>query len=358
MAITQIRGNTQILAGTILDAQIAAAAAIATSKLAEGTLFLKKDGSVAMTAAFNAGNQTIINLGSPINPTDAATKGYVDTLVTGRDWKESCRVASTANVTIPPGGTTLTIDGVALANGNRVLLKDQTTASQNGIHVVGGIGSSVTLTRASDAIQGQLTSQSTTFIEEGTANAGTEWNLTTPDPITVGTTNQTWVKSGSTSTYTGNNGIQVVGTIISPVYGSAANTVCEGNDPRLSDARTPVGTALTAGSIWVGNGSNLAAAVAPSGDVSSISAAGAFTLASTIRRTTSFVIRETPTGTINGSNATFTLANTPVAGTDEVFLNGILQEAGAGNDYVLTGTSLVFNTAPLSGDRVKVNYQV
>lgn len=65
--------------------------------------------------------------------------------------REHVRVASTANVTINPGGTSLSIDGIALGDGNRVLLKNQTTAAQNGIYLVGGVGTSVTLTRAADA---------------------------------------------------------------------------------------------------------------------------------------------------------------------------------------------------------------
>lgn len=70
-----------------------------------------------------------------------------------------------------------------------------------------------------------------------------------------------------------------------------------------------------------------------------------------------FVTRETPTGTVNGSNTTFTLANTPTAGTEEVFLNGILQEPGAGNDYTISGATITYLAAPLTGDRLRVNYR-
>lgn len=69
-----------------------------------------------------------------------------------------------------------------------------------------------------------------------------------------------------------------------------------------------------------------------------------------------FVVRETPTGTINGSNTTFTLANTPLVGTEQVFLNGILQEPGAGNDYTISGVTITYLTAPVSGDRLRVSY--
>lgn len=75
-----------------------------------------------------------------------------------------------------------------------------------------------------------------------------------------------------------NAGIMVTPTdsagtaVIAPVYGSSANTITQGNDSRLSDARTPVGTALTSGNVWIGNGSNLAAALGLSGDVTMTSA--------------------------------------------------------------------------------------
>lgn len=70
-----------------------------------------------------------------------------------------------------------------------------------------------------------------------------------------------------------------------------------------------------------------------------------------------FVVRETPAGTVNGSNVTFTLANTPVAGTEEVYLNGLLQEPGAGNDYTIASAVITYLTAPLTGDKVRASYR-
>lgn len=86
------------------------------------------------------------------------------------DWKRSCRVASTANIAGtyaagPPatkavGGTSLSIDGVTLANGDRVFLHDQTTALENGIYQVSGVGTAVVLTRTYDADDGTKLSDS------------------------------------------------------------------------------------------------------------------------------------------------------------------------------------------------------
>jgi hypothetical protein len=71
----------------------------------------------------------------------------------------------------------------------------------------------------------------------------------------------------------------------------------------------------------------------------------------------SFVTRETPTGTINGVNATFTLVNTPLVNTEEIYLNGLLQEPGAGNDYNISGATITMLNIPATGDRLRVNYQ-
>jgi hypothetical protein len=69
-----------------------------------------------------------------------------------------------------------------------------------------------------------------------------------------------------------------------------------------------------------------------------------------------FVVRETPTGLVNSSNTTYTLANTPLVGTEQVFLNGLLQEPGAGNDYTISGATITYLTAPTTGDRLRVSY--
>lgn len=68
------------------------------------------------------------------------------------------------------------------------------------------------------------------------------------------------------------------------------------------------------------------------------------------------VTREVPTGAMNGTNVTFTLANTPVVGTEEVLLNGLAQQAGAGNDYTISGVTITYLQAPLATDKLLVSY--
>ena len=115
-----------------------------------------------------------------------ATKEYVDSASSGLDVKDSCRVATTAALTVTydqsngrldNAGTqaALVIDGVTLSVNDRVLVKDQTEARQNGLYVVSDIGSNSSnwrLTRADDADAGnEITGGTFTFVEEGTANS-------------------------------------------------------------------------------------------------------------------------------------------------------------------------------------------
>lgn len=70
-----------------------------------------------------------------------------------------------------------------------------------------------------------------------------------------------------------------------------------------------------------------------------------------------FVDKEVPSGSINGSNAAFVLANTPTAGSEHVYLNGVLQESGAGNDYTISSATLTFTVAPITGEKIRVSYR-
>jgi hypothetical protein len=171
------------------------------------------DQIAAPTAARTMNNQQITGLADPSNPQDAATKAYVDASSQGLDVKGSVKAASIgANVTLPPGGATFTLDGVTTANGDRVLLKDQTTPAQNGIYVVSGIGTAAVLTRSTDAdSSAEVTPGMFTFVEQGTTNADSGWVLTTDAPITLGTTGLAFAQFSGAGTITAGAGLTKTG---------------------------------------------------------------------------------------------------------------------------------------------------
>jgi len=138
-------------------------------------------GDVAM------GTYKITGLGTPTNATDAANKGYVDSAVQGIDWKPSVRAATTAAVTLASGlENGDVIDGVTLATGNRILVKNQADATENGLYTVNASGAP---TRSTDADSGaEITASFAVFVEEGTVNADSGWTLTNNGTVTVGTT--------------------------------------------------------------------------------------------------------------------------------------------------------------------------
>lgn len=125
----------------------------------------------------------IVNLPDPTLAQHPATKAYVDATVEGLNWKDSVRVASTANVTVSGPGTS--IDGITLTNGDRILLKNQTTGAENGIYIFNG--SAVAATRALDANTAAEIEAAVVYVEEGTTNANTTWRQTVANP-TLGTT--------------------------------------------------------------------------------------------------------------------------------------------------------------------------
>jgi hypothetical protein len=159
-------------------------ASTSRTNLGLGTIATQAASSVALTGG------TITGLGSPSVSSDAATKSYVDTAVAGLRTRAVCRVASTANVVIASAlenGDTL--DGVTLATGNRVLLKDQTSALENGIYTVvaSGAASRDTEFDIISELAGQMV-----IIQEGTSNADKFFLCTTDSSATLGVSSITF----------------------------------------------------------------------------------------------------------------------------------------------------------------------
>jgi phage-related tail fiber protein len=161
----------------------------------------------------NVSSARITNVAAPTGANDAANKAYVDATKQGLDVKNSVHVATTGNITL---SGTQTVDGVSLVAEDRVLVKNQSTGSENGIYVV----KAGSWERAADAdSDADVTPGMFTFVEEGSVNADSGWVLTTDAPITLGTTALAFtqfsgagqVTAGDGMTKTGNT-LNVVGT--------------------------------------------------------------------------------------------------------------------------------------------------
>lgn len=180
----------------------------------------------APTGDISNGGFKITNVAEPTLSTDAATKNYVDSVAQGLDVKASVVVATTANITL---SGTQTIDGVAVAVGDRVLVKDQSAASANGIYVV----AAGAWTRATDADTWATLVSAFVFVEKGTTNGDTGWVCTVDAGGTLGSTAVTFSQFSGSGTYTAGTGLTLTGTqfsitntaVTAGSYGSAANTL-------------------------------------------------------------------------------------------------------------------------------------
>lgn len=180
------------------------------------------------TADVSLGTQRLTNVGTPTSGTDAATKGYVDAIAQGLSPKASCRAATTANITL---SGLQTIDGVSLLAGDRVLIKDQTTATQNGIYTV----AAGTWTRAEDFnADPDISNGAFTWIKEGTTQADSQWVLLTDDPIVLGTTALTFTQASGAGNITAGNGLSKTGNQLDVGTASSSRIVVNSDNIDLA----------------------------------------------------------------------------------------------------------------------------
>ena len=170
------------------------------------------DQMAAPTGSVSLNSQTITNVADPVNTQDAATKGFVEATSQGLDVKDSCVAATTGNITI---STALnngdTLDGVTLSTNDRVLVKDQSTASQNGIYVVGSSPA-----RADDLAAGADAAGFFTFVEQGTVNADNGFVCTSnKGSAVVGTNNLTIAQFSGAGQITAGDGLDKSGNTLS-----------------------------------------------------------------------------------------------------------------------------------------------
>lgn len=160
------------------------------------------------TADVNMAGQKIVGLQLPTFGSDAASKAYVDNSIAGLKWKNPVKVATTANITLSGAQT---IDGISVIAGDRVLVKNQTTPSQNGIYDVSNSG----WTRASDMNAWTMVPSAAVMIEQGTVNSDTRWNCTSDSGGTLNTTAITFVQFMGADSITAGDGLNKSGNVLS-----------------------------------------------------------------------------------------------------------------------------------------------
>ena len=185
------------------------------------------DQMTAPSGAVSLNSQKITNLADPTADADAANKGYVDGVAQGLDIKESCQAATTANITI---STALnngdTLDGVTLSTNDRVLVKDQSSASENGIYKVGSSPA-----RVDDLAAGADASGAFTFVESGTVNGDNAFVCSSDKgSAVVGTNNLTFVQFSGAGQVIAGNGIDKSGNTLSVDLKSNGGLIIESTE--------------------------------------------------------------------------------------------------------------------------------
>lgn len=171
------------------------------------------DQMAAPGASVSMAGFKVTNLAEPVAASDAATKNYVDMAVQGLDPKQSVRAATTANVTL---AGTVTVDGINLVVGDRVLVKDQTAAGENGIYIV----SSGAWTRASDADTWAKLVSAYVIVESGTVNAESGYLFTVDAGGVLGSTAITIVQFTGAGQIAAGNGLTKNGNQLDVVAGT------------------------------------------------------------------------------------------------------------------------------------------
>lgn len=178
----------------------------------------------AANAALSLNSQTISDVADPVAPQDVATRAFVEALLSGISWKTSVRAATTANITL---SGTQTIDGVSVLAGYRVLVKDQTDDTQNGLYVAAAGAWS----RSTDADTGaEFQGGIAVWVTEGTANGSTGWVAVTSGTVTLGVTSIVFSQFAGVTQLIAGAGLTQTGSTLDVVANGDGSIVVNAND--------------------------------------------------------------------------------------------------------------------------------
>lgn len=313
------------------------------------------DQMAAPTADISMNNKKITDLADPINPQDAVTKSYADGLRAGLILKEPVRVATTDSLpanylngvlTSTTNGV-LSIDGITLKLNDRVLVKNQTIGTQNGIYYVSQQGDEAAtwkLTRALDCnSDDKVKAGLTVWVNEGSINGDSRWVLTTNDPITLDTTALTFTKDFQGSDIVAGAGLTKSGNQLN-VVGTANRITVNADNVDIASNYAGQTSITTLGTITTGTWQGTAIGVAYGGTGAS-TAAGA--------RTNLGAVGKYATNVGDGTSTTITVTHN--LNTTDVTVS--LRETASPYNGVITdwqivdanNIKLLFATAPTSG---------
>jgi len=251
-------------------------------------------------AAFTSASATSL----PVGNNDLANKLYVDSTLAGISWKQPVLAGTTENITLSGEQT---IDTVAVVAGDRVLVKDQTNAAENGIYIV----SASTWSRSDDANAWDELVSALVFIEDG-SQGGTAWYCYSQQGGTLGTTDVEWSNFSVAGAYYAGTGLSLASNIFSisntavtaASYGSASTvgTFTVNAQGQLT-AAADVSIALNANQIT-------------SGTLDSARLSGSYTGITGVGTLTDLTVTNTITGSISGNAATATSATSATTATN------------------------------------------
>ena len=231
-------------ANTVLVGPASGSAAAPTFRALVAADLLKLNEFTAPDGAISANSQKITNLATPTADGDAASKSYVDGVSQGLDIKDSCVAATTGNITI---STALnngdTLDGVSLSTNDRVLVKAQSTASENGIYIVGSSPA-----RADDLAAGADAAGMFTFVEQGTVNADNGFVCTSnKGSAVVGTNNLAFAQFSGAGQITAGDGLDKSANTLSVDLKSNGGIVIESTEMAVDLSASSITGTLAVG---------------------------------------------------------------------------------------------------------------